>query len=347
MHFESALHLCYNSSMEWGILGHQWAVDLLAQHAAHDGLRHAYLFTGPPGIGRRTLALRLAQAVNCLKPPLPGQPCGACPACVRLSKMQHPDLTVTQAEQTGGTLKVEQVRELQRSLSLAPYEARYRVALLLRFEEANPSAANALLKTLEEPPAQVLLLLTAESLESLLPTIVSRCESIRLRPLPLQDVAAGLEQRWGIPREQALLLAHLSGGRPGTAVRMHEHPEVLEARQTWLNDLASLMHAARVERFAYAQAAVKAAAEGKDSLRQCLMVWISFWHDVIYQACGSAAPLTNLDWAAQANEWGEIFGLARSRAALERIEHTLTLIDANVHPRLALETLFLDLPRLP
>lgn len=165
--------------MDWRILGHRWAVDLLAEHTAHGGLRHAYLFTGPSGVGRRTLALRLAQAVNCLQPPTPGGLCGACAACTRLEKMQHPDLAVIQAEQVGGTLKVDQVRELQRSLSLAPYEANYRVALMLRFEEAHPGAANALLKTLEEPAPKVLILLTAESVESLLPTIVSRCELLQ------------------------------------------------------------------------------------------------------------------------------------------------------------------------
>ena len=240
-------------------LGHQWAVDLLAEHAAHGGLRHAYLFTGPSGVGRRTLALRLAQAVNCLQPPVPGQPCGTCSACTRLEKMQHPDLAMIQAEQAGGTLKVDQVRELQRSLSLAPYEAKYRVALLLRFEEAHASAANALLKTLEEPAPKVLLLLTAESVESLLPTIVSRCEVLRLRPLPVADAAEGL-QRWGIPAAEAQLLAHLSGGRPGYARRLHEHPELLEQRQGWLNELVSLLGSSRVERFAYARAAAKAAS---------------------------------------------------------------------------------------
>ena len=247
--------------MDWNILGHQWAVDLLAQHAAHGGLRHAYLFTGPSGVGRRTLALRLAQAVNCLKPPIPGQPCGTCPACTRLEKMQHPDLAIIQAEQVGGTLKVDQVRELQRSLSLAPYEARYRVALLLRFEEAHPSASNALLKTLEEPAPKVLLLLTAESVESLLPTIVSRCEVLRLRPLPLDEAADGL-QRWGLPAAEARLLAHLSGGRPGYARRLHDQPELLEQRQSWLNELSSLLGGSRVERFAYAQAAARAASGG-------------------------------------------------------------------------------------
>jgi len=195
------------------MLGHQWAVSLLREHIARNRLRHAYLFTGPQGVGRRTLALRLSQAVNCLQPPEPGEPCGDCRACTLIGRMQHPDLAVVQAAQSGGTLKVDQIRELQGSLSLAPYEAQYRVALLLRFEEAHISAQNAFLKTLEEPPPRVILLVTAESPERLLPTVVSRCEVIRLRSLPVEEVCEGMQARWGLAADQARLLAHLSGGR--------------------------------------------------------------------------------------------------------------------------------------
>ena len=111
--------------------------------------------------------------------------------------MQHIDLSVVQAEREGGILKVEQVRELQQTLSLMPYEAAYRVALLLRFQEANANAQNALLKTLEEAPARVVLLLTADSPESLLPTIASRCEVLRLRPLAVERLESELLARRG------------------------------------------------------------------------------------------------------------------------------------------------------
>jgi DNA polymerase-3 subunit delta' len=282
------------------------------------------------------------QALNCQNPPAPGQFCESCAACTRIWKMQHPDLAVLQAEQVGGTLKVDQVRDLQHSLSLAPYEARYRVALLLRFEEANPGAANALLKTLEEPASQVILLLTAESVESLLPTIGSRCEVLRLRPLTIESVADGLQQRWGLPTDEARLLAHLSGGRPGIAMRLHEHPELLEQRQGWLNDLGSVLSGSRVTRFAH----TKAAAEDKEALRSCLQVWSTVWHDVVLEASGSKSPQTNLDWIVWVKALAQAQGLEQATASLQGIERTIFLIDRNVNARLALETLFLDLPRI-
>ncbi|MBC8508563.1 MAG: DNA polymerase III subunit delta', partial [Chloroflexi bacterium] len=199
----------------WGILGHEWAVDLFQGHLANNRMRHAYLITGSQGVGRRTLALRVSQGLNCKEPIAPGIPCLSCHTCQRIERMQHPDLVVVKAEDAGGTLKVDQVRELQRGLSLAPYEATYKIALLLRFEEANPNAANAILKTLEEPPRQVILFVTAQDTETLLPTIVSRCEVIRLRPLSIDQASRGIHEKWGIPEDEARLLAHLSNGRPG------------------------------------------------------------------------------------------------------------------------------------
>jgi len=328
--------------MDWGMLGHSWAVDLLAENVARGGLRQAYLFTGLSGIGRRTLALRLAQAINCHQPTAPGQPCGICPSCTSFWNMQHPDLSIIQAEIIGGTLKVEQIRELQHSLSLAPYQAAFRVALLLRFQEANPNASNALLKTLEEPPARVVLLLTADSVESLLPTIVSRCEVLRLGPLSVETVAEWLQQRWGMSTDQARLLAHLSDGRPGYALRLYEQPELLEQRQTWMDDLQSLLSTSRVARFAYA----KTATEDKAVLRNSLQVWASLWHDVLLQTSGSAAPLANLDQTTLVERLARHQNLEQARLLLNRIERTITMIDRNINARLALEILLLNIPYL-
>src|SRR5512135_2176402 len=117
----------------WNILGHEWAVDLLRQQVAQDCARHAYLFSGPPGVGRRTLALRFAQALNCMQPPAPGEACGECRNCREIEKRQHPDLIIVEAESEGGTLKVEQVREARRSLALQPYQSKFEVALFPRF----------------------------------------------------------------------------------------------------------------------------------------------------------------------------------------------------------------------
>jgi DNA polymerase-3 subunit delta' len=256
--------------------------------------------------------------------------------------MVHPDLSIVQADSPGGVLKVDQIRELQHSLSLAPYEARFRVALLLRFEEANASAANALLKTLEEPPPQVVFVLTAESAERLMPTITSRCEVLRLRPLSIPVASQGLEAGWGLPKERASLLAHLSGGRPGYALRLHQEGERLDQRQVWLDDQVHLMGAGRVDRFIYAESL----AREKESLHSALLIWLSYWRDVLLKASGASTPLANPDRIVEIEELASNLDLHIAYKTVAALERTYDLLDRNANPRLAVEVLLLDYPHI-
>jgi DNA polymerase-3 subunit delta' len=328
--------------MDWGIIGHNWAVDLLAEHIARRQERHAYLITGPRGVGRRTLALRFAQGLNCERPPSPGQPCLDCKTCQRIGAMQHPDLSVVQAEHEGEVLRIDQVRDLQHSLALAPYEARYRVALLLRFEEAHASAANAMLKTLEEPPAQVVVLLTAMSAESLLPTIVSRCEVIRLRPLSLEDTSQGLQEVKHLPAETANQLAHISAGRPGYALRLYTQPHLLEQRVVYIEEQFQLLSSSLHQRFAFVAERMNA----RDELRDELQVWITLWRDALIYASSLAGSITNIDYADQLQQLAGSISLDAALRYIMAIERTIDRIDHNVNTRLALEVLVMDLPRV-
>ena len=327
--------------MNWGMLGHEWAVQMLRQHVAHQAQRHAYLFIGPQGVGRRTLALRFAQALNCPQPTAQGAACRDCLTCKQFEHMHHPDLAILQAEQIGGTLKIDQIRALQHSLSLSPYSAYYRVAILLRFEEANPNAANALLKTLEEPPSQVVLVLTAESSEALMPTIVSRCEVLRLRPVPYDVLNEGLQTLWGVPPQEAALIAHLSNGRPGYALSLHNDPGLLARRNAWLDDQRRLLGASLVERFAYAEVMVK----DRETMRGTLTVWLSFWRDVMLCACGASTPLANLDRVGEIKNLTTHLDLASIQRTVSTLERTFDLLERNVNPRLTVEVFMLDLPR--
>ena len=317
------------ADMVWNLIGHEWAAHLLQQQVAKGVQRHAYLITGPRGVGRRTLALCMAQAVNCSQPPAPGQLCGECRACQLIQQMQHPDLSVVQAEIEGGVLKIEGVRTLQHELSLTPYEAAFRIGLLLRLQEANVNTQNALLKTLEEPNPRVMLLATADEAEQLLPTIVSRCEVLRLRPLGFAELTEALEKR-GIPQEQAGLLAQVSSGRPGYALRLHAEPELLERRKWWLEHLLSLHTATRRERIAFADQVTKGKERDlrKEELHEGLQHWLGFWRDVLLAASGSNAALSNPDYSAQiahiAAQVGEVDAAQKVTAHQQALQRLYT-----------------------
>jgi DNA polymerase III subunit delta' len=327
----------------WGLSGHEWAVQLLKQQISHDSIRHAYLFAGAPGLGRRTLALRLAQALNCPQPAAPGEACGKCKTCQQIERMQYADLSVIQAEKEGGILKVEQVRTLRQSLVLKPYQGRYRVALFLRFQEANANAANALLKTLEEAPTQAVLILTADTPEQLLPTIVSRCEVLRLRPLPVGEVEKALMEH-GADQETARLLAHISGGRPGYALRLMQDTDSLKFRSQRLEDLQTLLKATRRGRFAFAEKLTDRKNETKEHFRETLLVWLSYWRDVMLCASGGDVTLTNVDCSAGIEELAGRLSLDEARRQVQAMEEAIDKLERNVNPRLLAEVLLLDWP---
>lgn len=325
----------------WNLIGHEWAVDMLKKHVVNGTTRHAYLFAGPPGVGRRTLALRFAQALNCPTPVESGVPCGGtCRDCKQIEAMQHADLAIVQAESEGGTLKVDQIREARRMLTLKPYQVNYRVALFLRFQEANDNAANALLKTLEEAPSYAVLILTADNPEQLLPTIVSRCEVLRLRPLKIEEVQKALEAK-GLETSKAKLIAHISGGRFGYALRLIEDDFLLEKREERLNDLQSLISASRVEKFAYADKL----SRDKESMRQAMLIWLSYWRDVMLRSAQAKTPLVNIDRNVEIEDLSGRLDLAVAHRTVSALEDVLEKMERNVNSRLLAEVLLLDLPK--
>ncbi|MCA1906673.1 MAG: DNA polymerase III subunit delta' [Desulfarculus sp.] len=219
-----------------GLLGQKRAAAQLTAEAASGRLAHAYLFVGPQGCGRGTAALALFRALNCERRDDP--PCGVCASCRRALAGQHEDLLILAPphDQASAQIKVEEVREMVRSLSFAPFGGGWRLVLIRQAGQLNPSSANALLKTLEEPPPRNLLVLTVQDPAEVLPTLVSRCRRVNFKPLDEGLIASELERR-GLAPEAARLKAALSGGSLGRALELDQ--ELLAANlRTWRERLA-------------------------------------------------------------------------------------------------------------
>ncbi|MCS7282184.1 MAG: DNA polymerase III subunit delta' [Anaerolineae bacterium] len=324
--------------MDWGVVGHEWAVQLLQQAVEEGELSHAYLFTGPEGVGKGTLARALASALFCEGYP---RPCGACRACRLVAAGHHPDLLWVGPATEKGHISIEQIRELQRILSLTPNLARHRLVVLDRFEQATASAANAFLKTLEEPPDYAVLILLAPEADALLPTIVSRCQIVALRPLPARRVEEALIVRWQVDPDRARLLARLCGGRLGWAVRAATDPAILQRREQRLQELLALTAAPLTDRFRYAAEL----ARDPEETREALDLWLGWWRDVLLVSSGvdeegaGEFALTNLDRRAQLEQFAARFSPAQAAARIRAIRTALDRLQRNANPLLTLEVL--------
>ncbi|MGA9756216.1 MAG: DNA polymerase III subunit delta' [Desulfobaccales bacterium] len=326
------------------ILGQEWVVSHLKTAMLAGRLAHAYLFLGPEGVGKASIARALAAALNCAQIREDGDACGTCPSCRRLAAGTHPDFLVISPEGSQSQIKIEQIREFRRLTEYPPLGGGWRVVIIKPAEALsamNDAAANALLKTLEEPPPQHLLVLTARSEADLLPTIVSRCHKLAFAPLPMPLIIQELESRRGLPRSQAALVAALSGGSLARALAL-DPEELVRQRDQVLDDLARLNRGSPGTVLEWAQRLTKNRAD-LDNFLLLAQLW---YRDLLlahFQApAGLLAHQDLLPALAQAQAAGAPATWFAHCAALGAAQRQLK---ANLNPELTLDILGLRLQR--
>jgi DNA polymerase-3 subunit delta' len=245
-------------------------------------------------------------------------------------------------DRIAGTLRAEQASELVRDAALRPVEGRYKFFLLQEFHNANDAFANKLLKTLEEPPDHVILCLTALDRHSLLPTIVSRCQMLELRPLDPVTIAQALRQQWQASEDQADLLARLANGRLGWAVEQLEDPAGRQERIERLQTLWRLMAANRIERLAFAEQL--AASRNNQQLFGLLETWTTWWRDLLLAQLSSLELCSNIDQLAEIERQGAQIQQADLQGYLHLQQRVESYLHHTVNTRLALDVLLLQLP---
>ena len=331
-------------------MGHEKAVALLAKSLEKDMLSHAYLFVGPPQVGKTTLAMNLAQGVNCLESPS-DRPCDECTQCRRIAARQHPDVQVidlvSNASGTGirREIGIDQVREVQHAATLKPYDGKYRVFIFQDASLLSSEASNALLKLLEEPPESVLFILLTSDAESILPTILSRCQWIGLNHLPISSIANELQQVFGIPPQEAIDLARLSNGRIGWALEVARDPKNLGAYAAELERMASLLDEHLEDRFAYAEEMATLYSRNREKAIEQMKMAVSWWRDLLVLKNGEREFVSNTLAIEALQRHSRWISSPQVVAAIKKTRDTIGYMEANVNPRLALDVLMLSLPR--
>lgn len=347
-------------------------------------LHHAYLFVGPPNVGKMTLALDLARALECEQEDPAARPCGNCWACRQLGQIDpgaegpsspYPDLLIDRlltakewneqfsagdAERGDGEgggrrtvdqteVGIEQMRRLQHLAYRRPSHGRERLFLIKDAELLSKEAANCLLKSLEEPPPGVRLILLVVNERWLPETIVSRCQRLDLPRLARPLVEATLRERYGTPPEEAARLAWLSGGRLGWAIGARQDANRLRRRADELAQVVRLLEAGSVpDRFklvAEWETAQKKQSPGRKALLEPLRLWESWWRDLLLVANGASAYVQNVDQQPTLERWAARLSLEQIVQVLDQLRVTTRAIEQNANVRLALEVFTLALPR--
>jgi DNA polymerase-3 subunit delta' len=345
------------------LIGHRDALAWLRRALAADRLAHAYLITGPRSVGKRTFALEIAQALNCLAADVGDRPDHTCQQCRLIMRGVHPDVRVVRraperrmislkpaTNPSGGrdsaSTTTDNVQFIQSDAQLRPVMGRSKVYVIVNAEELAEDAGNRLLKTLEEPPPFVVFLLTAVERGAVLPTIASRCQEIRLRPAPRQELADALAAS-GTDPERARQLAALAGGRQGWAVAAANDAQLFEQQQTYARQLVEAVGGSRLDRLLRARALSERWYSHPETVRETLRVWMSWWRDVMLVQLGLTNRMVHLEAGEQAalTATAEQVDPAAARQAAAAIQQTLADLDTNVNARLALDLLLLRLPR--
>jgi DNA polymerase-3 subunit delta' len=326
-------------------IGNERAITALRRAVASGSTQHAYLFVGPEHVGKATLATWLAQALNC---DTEQPPCGECSTCTRIAESKHADVfTVTLEPTSEGSqrtaVSVDQMREVERIVALSPYEGRTRVVTIDPADGMTTQAQNAFLKTLEEPPPNVVFVLIATDEEALLPTIRSRCQRMELRLVPVSEIETALAAD-GADTDQARSLARLAGGRPGLAFAMAREPEYLERRSETIEQTRSLTAMPLADRMDLAEQLAGEFREDREAMIARLKEWQGWWRDVMFVQSGAPGSVRNIDMetdlAQDAESCSPKAVLTFVKALSDAREHLL----ANVQARLAFEALLLDAP---
>ncbi len=325
------------------IKGQEGALAILRNAMRSGRLAHAYLFFGPEGVGKRLTALTLAKAMNCQSPPAEGESCEKCASCGKINSSNHADVIVV--EPHGEVIRIDQVRELQKRLRYRPLEGGRRACILESADRLNEPAANALLKTLEEPPEETHLFLLTSRPHQLLPTILSRCQCVKFKPLSVGNIVQILQRVHSWPEERAHFLAALAGGSAGKALELGDRVD-FKKRLDWLRTFSHISRKTMEEILAVCEQVAK-----EEEMNDLLELWKLWVRDLVVckvrgeRPEGSGLKLINHDLLREASQESKKYSFDRLDSLFTYISDIQKSIAQNANRQLAMETLMLEMKK--
>jgi len=331
----------------WQVKGHKKALHFFRNGIEEGKVSHAYLLSGQPHIGKMTLAINLAQALNCQEK---RSPCGNCQSCLRIAAFKHADIRVVSLKSDDDLkpfprtmISKEQINRIRHETSLPPYEGRARVVIIDGAENMSLGAANAFLKTLEEPSDKVLFLLLAVDESRLPETITSRCQKVELLPVAAVEIEEELKSR-GASQEKAELLSRLSHGRIGWAITAAENESLIENRRRHIEEAISLINSDYEGRFGYVAKLARQFNKEREVVWDIIELWLDLWRDLMLLKMGLDEDIINIDIEEELLILSKEFRVDEIKKAMEDIIETERKLKLNANPQLALEVLMLNIP---
>jgi DNA polymerase-3 subunit delta' len=326
------------------------AVRTLKSSVAKGTVPHAYLFAGPRGSGKSTTAIAFASALNCVDRTPDGDSCGECQSCLRIAAGQDADVRVIAPD--GNQTKIEQMQEMIHELGFAPLSGRYKVFIIEQADTLNSASENCILKILEEPPAYGVLILLTRNVNSLLPTIRSRCHLVRFKRAERRETEAALAKR-GVAENEARIIAACSQGNIGMAIRISSDEKWMDDRRRVLDLLSSWSDGPSIGGLRAAETLREMARPPKNNpegrtlvknLTETLDLFLTWYSDLLrLSIMGDDAEITNADYAEILRDQSARYTTTHLRACIRSIMETRHYLEGNISPQLALENLLFRL----